>query len=119
MENTKENIPVIGIAQVLQMLKNGKTREEIRVHYSITKTDLGLLFKHPALIGKKTIKAKTPAFTIVEDEVVVEEIVVEEVETIKIVEDEKPQPAIPVSENDVQEPVEEIEEKEDAKSTWV
>jgi hypothetical protein len=116
MENTKENIPVIGIAQVLQMLKNGKTREEIRVHYSITKTDLVLLFKHPSLIGKKTIKAKTPAFTIVEDEVVVEEIVVE---TIKIVEDEQPQPAIPVSENDVQEPVEEIEEKEDAKSTWV
>lgn len=67
MENTAK-IPVIGVVQVLQMLKDGKTREEIRVHYGITKTDLGLLFKHKDLIGKKTIKPKAPTFTIVDDE---------------------------------------------------
>ena len=69
MENTKkEELPVIGITQVLQMLKEGKTREEIRVYYGITKGDLVLLFKHPQLIGKKTIKPKPPRFTIVENE---------------------------------------------------
>lgn len=69
MENTKkEELPVIGIIQVLQMLKEGKTREEIRVYYGITKGDLVLLFKHPQLIGKKTIKPKPPRFTIVENE---------------------------------------------------
>jgi hypothetical protein len=66
MENTSK--PVIGVAQVLQMLKKGKTREEIRVHYGINKTNLVLLFKHEDLIGKKTIKQKEPAFTIVDDE---------------------------------------------------
>jgi hypothetical protein len=66
MDNT--NKPVIGVAQVQQMLKDGKTREEIRVHYGINKTNLVLLFKHPDLIGKKTIKQKEPAFTIVENE---------------------------------------------------
>lgn len=69
MENTKkEELPVIGIIQVLQMLKEGKTREEIRVYYGITKGDLVLLFKHPQLIGKKTIKPKPPRFTVVENE---------------------------------------------------
>lgn len=70
MGDTKQDLPVIGIAQVQQMLKDGKTREDIRLHYGLNKTNLGLLFKHPELIGKKTIKKKAPAFTIVDDETV-------------------------------------------------
>jgi hypothetical protein len=56
----------IGIAQVLQHLKNGLTREEIAAHYGIDMTECRALFKHPELLGKKT--HKKPSFVIVEDE---------------------------------------------------
>lgn len=130
MEDTKK-VPVIGVVQVLAMLKDGKTREEIRVHYGISKTDLGLLFKHKDLIGKKTIKPKAPSFTIVEDEnpvdaqtdiEVVEEVVEAPKATMEIVEDASE----PIAEGDnaegsteetvADDTVEEAEEE--AKSTW-
>lgn len=58
--------PQIVVQDVLGMLKKGMTREEIREHYGLKKTDLKKLFQHPKLTGKKT-HAK-PAFTIVDEE---------------------------------------------------
>lgn len=141
MEN-KVEVPVIGVVQVLAMLKDGKSREEIRVHYGITKTDLGLLFKHKDLIGKKTIKPKAPTFTIVDDEAPVattdvndvdvkdvEEVKAEKPATMQIVDDSAPVDNNNADENDsipsgdvVEDTKEDekIEEtKEDiTKSTW-
>jgi hypothetical protein len=62
MENSKK---VIGVAQVLQQLKDGMTREEIAAHYDITMGECKILFKHKDLVGRKTIKK--PSFTIVDD----------------------------------------------------
>ena len=115
MENTSK--PVIGIAQVLQMLKEGKTREEIRVHYGLNKTNLGLLFKHPQLIGKKTIKQKEAAFTIVEDEAVaLAEFEVVDTENISLVKNETE--ADDNNEEEEEEGKEEEEEEGEQKSTW-
>lgn len=44
----------VSIKDVLDMLTMGKTREEVRVHYGLTKTQLVALFKHPKLKGRKT-----------------------------------------------------------------
>lgn len=60
-----ENKKVIGVAQVLQHLKDGMTRDDIAEHYDISKTECKLLFQHPDLKGKKTIKK--PSFIIVDD----------------------------------------------------
>lgn len=60
-----ENKKVIGVAQVLQHLKDGMTRDDIAEHYSITKSECKLLFQDERLKGKKTIKK--PSFIIVED----------------------------------------------------
>jgi hypothetical protein len=57
----------IVISDVLDMLQEGKEREEIRLHYGLSKRDLKLLFQHPSLKGKKTKVA--PAFEIVDDTV--------------------------------------------------
>lgn len=46
--------------EVLNMLANGKTREEIRLTYNLSKSDMKLVFQHPLLKGKKT--KKEPAF---------------------------------------------------------
>jgi hypothetical protein len=55
----------ITVSSVLGMLKEGKTREEIRQHYGLSKTELKALFQHPKLKGRKTHKA--PSFTLVDD----------------------------------------------------
>lgn len=60
-EETKQ-VEVV-IEDVQQMLIDGKTREEIRVHYGLNKTDLKALFMHPDLKGKKT--HRKPGFVIV------------------------------------------------------
>lgn len=70
-----ENKQVIGVAQVLEHLKNGMTREEIGTHYGITPGEVKILFKHKDLIGKKTVKK--PSFVIVDDETKVEAVVTE------------------------------------------
>lgn len=57
----------IVISEVLGMLNNGKSREEIREFYDITPTELKLLFNHPKLKGKKTKKAIETSFEIVDD----------------------------------------------------
>lgn len=75
-----ENKKVIGVAQVLQHLKDGMSREEIGEHYGITKAEVKLLFQDERLKGKKTIKK--PSFVLVEDAATVEteNIVVNEIE---------------------------------------
>lgn len=51
---TQDNRPVINVKDVLALLEDGKTREQIREHYGLTKRDIVLLFKHEDLKGKKT-----------------------------------------------------------------
>lgn len=58
--------PRIIVQDVLSMLKKGKSREEIREFYGLTKTDLKNLFKHDKLKGKKT--HKKPGFIVVDAE---------------------------------------------------
>jgi len=87
-----ENKKVIGIAQVLQHLKDGMTRDDIAEHYGITKAECKLLFQHEDLKGKKTIKK--PSFIVVPDatadNIVLDfpvvgeaEVVVETIETVE------------------------------------
>lgn len=59
-----DKIP-IRTSKVLEMLKEGKTREDIRNHYGLSKTELKDLFQHEKLKGRKTHKA--PSFVIVDD----------------------------------------------------
>lgn len=75
-----ENKKVIGVAQVLQHLKDGMTRDDIGEHYGITKAEVKLLFQDERLKGKKTIKK--PSFVLVEDAAIVEteNVVVDEIE---------------------------------------
>ena len=75
-----ENKKVIGVAQVLQHLKDGMTRDDIGEHYGITKAEVKLLFQDERLKGKKTIKK--PSFVLVEDAAVAEteNVVVDEIE---------------------------------------
>ena len=51
------NRVVIYPQDVLNFLADGKTREEIRTHYNLSKGDMITLFKHPDLKGRKTKKA--------------------------------------------------------------
>lgn len=62
MSTTRIRITTSG---VLNMLKEGKTREEIRNHFGLTKTELRDLFKHPKLKGRKT--HRKPSFLLVDD----------------------------------------------------
>lgn len=57
----------INPTDVLNMLAEGKTREEIRIHYGLNKKQLKALFLHSRLKGKKTKKVDL-GFIIVEDE---------------------------------------------------
>lgn len=53
----QDNRVVINPQDVLDFLADGKTREEIREHYGLNKSDLNKLFQHDLLKGKKTKKA--------------------------------------------------------------
>lgn len=50
----QDNRQVIDPRDVLNFLADGKTREDIRNHYGLSKSDLKLLFQHELLKGKKT-----------------------------------------------------------------
>ena len=68
MENQAENTKkVLGIKQVLENLKNGMTREDIGEHYGLKATEVKVLFQHPSLKHKKTIKPVEVSFVLVED----------------------------------------------------
>lgn len=66
-----DNRQVIKTSDVIALLNDGKTREDIREHYGLSKADLSKLFKNDALKGKKTRKA--PAFVFEDDSVQREE----------------------------------------------
>lgn len=56
----------IRVTDVLAMLKDGKTREEIGEHYGLNKADTKALFSIPQLKGKRTRKQRP--FQIILDE---------------------------------------------------
>ena len=75
--------PRIILSEVLNDLKNGYTRlivskgydpeiGSIQGKYDLTRTQVTELFKHPQLLGKKTIFAKSLGF-IIEDDITVTE----------------------------------------------
>jgi hypothetical protein len=51
--STEQTKPTLKTVDVLAMLEEGKTREEIGAHYSLNKSDTKKLFAHPDLKGKK------------------------------------------------------------------
>lgn len=56
---------VIGVVQILEHLKEGMTRDDIKEKYSLTAGDIKMLFSDDRLKGKKT--AKKPSFILVDD----------------------------------------------------
>lgn len=65
-KESNQEVQVV-IEDVIAMLDDCKTREEIRLHYGLTKSDLTLLFKDEALKGQK--QRRRPGFVIVKREV--------------------------------------------------
>jgi len=55
----------IKVTDVLELLKQGMTRAEIREHLGLTHSGLRTLFSHPKLKGKKP--HKQPEFIIIDD----------------------------------------------------
>jgi transposase len=55
----------IKVSQVLTLLNEGKSREEIADHFEISMADCKRLFQHPELKGKKA--KKQPAFNLIDD----------------------------------------------------
>lgn len=62
----EDNRVRINPSDVLGFLQDGKTREEIREHYNLSKSDAKRMFEHPMLKGRKTRKA--PGFVFEEEE---------------------------------------------------
>lgn len=107
----------IKVTDVLSMLQEGKTREDIRVHYGINKTELKALFQHPELKGRKTIKPKELSFVIVDD---IKETSGEDVAEVEFeISSEKIQEENSVSEETTEEVQEETQDEvEPTTSTW-
>ena len=59
--------PTITIYQILADLDAGIDRDGIAIKYSITKKEVGIMFQHPSLKGKRPKKAKVLSFTLVDD----------------------------------------------------
>ena len=57
--------PIVRISDVLDLLDNGKSREQIAEHYGLTMADVRRLFKHEKLKGKKA--KKQGMFELVDD----------------------------------------------------
>lgn len=113
---------VIGVAQVLQHLKDGMTREDIAEHYGITMAECKRLFQDSRLKGKKTIKK--PSYVLVDDEEAsVEENTVEDTTEIEVKDEEVVETKEDFSVTTTDEVEEEQEEEvavapEPAKATW-
>ena len=119
------NKQVIGVAQVLQQLKDGMTRDDIKDHYGISTAECKLLFQHKDLKGRKTIKV--PTFVIVDDATLEADAVESKTEPkkeLEVVADSSVEDTtIPDTELELEEEVEEVEleeevETEKAKATW-
>ncbi len=59
--------PTITVSQIIADLEAGIDREGIAIKYSITKKEVGIMFQHPSLKGKRPKKAKVLSFTLVDD----------------------------------------------------
>jgi len=55
----------IKISTILELSEQGKTKEEIRVHFGLTKSEINKMFQHPKLKGLKPKKGVS--FTLVDD----------------------------------------------------
>lgn len=55
----------VSIKETLELLDEGKNRQEIAEHWGITVAECGKLFKHPKLVGKKA--KKILSFVILDD----------------------------------------------------
>ena len=69
--------PTITISQIISDLDAGIDRDGIAIKYSITKKEVGIMFQHPSLKGKRPKKAKVLSFTLVDDTTEVSEAVAE------------------------------------------
>lgn len=68
IESTKSETPeVIKTSMILEDLENGLDRKAIAAKYSLKPGDVTLMFKHPALKGKKSKKKKALPFNFVDD----------------------------------------------------
>lgn len=114
MENQAENTKkVLGIKQVLENLKNGMTREDIGEHYGLKATEVKVLFQHPSLKHKKTIKPVEVSFVLVEDteEIESNDMAVEESEVVENKSEAEVTNALPETKNVILEGVKEVEEE--------
>lgn len=57
-EETEQSKTAVSVSDVLQMLKDGKTRSQIALHYHMNRAQMMRLFAHPKLKGKKTHTGK-------------------------------------------------------------
>lgn len=69
--------PTITVSQILADLDAGIDRNGIAIKYSISKKEVGIMFQHPSLKGKRPKKAKVLSFTLVDDTAEVSEAVAE------------------------------------------
>lgn len=74
-ENKTAEKKVMGVVQILDMLKQGKTRKDIADYYGVKMSVIKEVFKDERLKGKKTIKKKEDVFILVEDEAKAESVV--------------------------------------------
>ena len=65
MEQVKENVQ-IKESEVIKMIHEGKSREEVGAHYGLDNADTVALFKHEAFKGLRAKKQR--GFVIVKDE---------------------------------------------------
>ena len=116
-----ENSKIIGVAQILQQLKDGMTRDEIGVYYGLKKSEVTLLFKDARLKGKKTIKKKVAAFTLVDDAGetdAVKEVEVTVEPTLTLLVDDATDATVAMIDEITEEEEEEVEEVEVEKASW-
>ena len=64
---TEQVKPTISTSGVLEDLKSGLTRDDIKAKYGISNADMKVLFQNPHLKNKKTRKPKELGFILVDD----------------------------------------------------
>ena len=65
MENHNEEKVEIRLSEVIMLLEEGNTREQIAEHFGLNKAEVTMLFQHEKLKGKRP--KKVPSFTITDD----------------------------------------------------
>ena len=57
----------IKLSTVIELLDNGKSREEIAAHFDLKMAQVNQMFKHPKLKGLRAKKVVEPAFVLEDD----------------------------------------------------